>query len=563
VVTSLTNELWPSAMVISSHSVIVAAGLLWYIKFLITHKSTSSLDRGQTIDINDTDKKLLESNNLKIHNHIKPKNRISIGNGVRIKFKSIPFMIVVVVSISVLLIIITTLSFALFSFFPISSVPSIASDPNREMTQAPTTNTNTIKIGALLPLTEVASSFSKPTEVALEMAVEDVNDNFLKAHSSLRFELVTEDTESDPLKSLEKLKILVENGVRAVIGPATSAELDSVKNYANNNGILLVSHSSTAPSLAIRGDNVFRFVPDDTHQSEAISSLMWNDGIKVVIPFWRNDVYGSELMQAVKENFQEMGGQLVVDNETRYEPRTGQLAASLYRINFALWDKELRNLDSKVQQAISLHGADRVGVYIISLDEITPILIQAYSYPSLSKVKWYGSDGSVHNERLIKNHDSAHFAVNTSFYNPIYSIDHNDSEKLDNHLKQVRKEIGIDSSSPYSAVAYDAFWVLATAENNTRFSSILKNGSFTSSENDNKSNELSIVAGDTAVAGNIHKLKEELVLTANSYHGITGNTTLNTMGDRLGAVYDFWAVRFGNDDKVPFQWKKVGSYTGN
>ena len=108
------------------------------------------------------------------------------------------------------------------------------------------------------------------------MAVEDVNDNFLKAkaNSSLRFELVTEDTESDPLKSLEKLKILVENGVRAVIGPATSAELDSVKDYANNNGILLVSHSSTAPSLAIKGDNDFRFVPDDTHQSKAISSLM-------------------------------------------------------------------------------------------------------------------------------------------------------------------------------------------------------------------------------------------------------------------------------------------------
>ncbi|MGC1134252.1 MAG: hypothetical protein WA941_15605 [Nitrososphaeraceae archaeon] len=54
-----------------------------------------------------------------------------------------------------------------------------------------------------------------------------------------------------------------------------------------------------------------------------------------------------------------------------------------------------------------------------------------------------------------------------------------------------------------------------------------------------------------------------MVLTAKSYHGITGNTTLNTMGVRMEAVYDFWAVRFGNDDKLPFQWKKVGSYTGN
>lgn len=109
-----------------------------------------------------------------------------------------------------------------------------------------------------------------------------------------------------------------------------------------------------------------------------------------------------------------------------------------------MWDKDLRSLDFKVQQAVSLYGADRVGVYIISLDEITPIFIQAHSYPSLSKVKWYGSDGSVLNERLIKNHDSAHFAVNTSFYNPIYKIDDDDddhNEKLDN---QVHKEIGND-----------------------------------------------------------------------------------------------------------------------
>jgi len=553
VVTSLTNELWPSAMIVSSHSVIVAAGLLWYIKFLITHKDVNSMDHGQPININDRDKKLLETNNTGIHNHIKPKNRMMIRNRVIAKFKSIPFMIIVLISISVL--ILATLSFTLSLYYPISSVPSVTSDP--------TTDGNTVKIGALLPLSGVASSSSKTTEAALDMAVEDVNDYFLRANSSLRFDLVIEDTESDPSMSLEKLKLLAEDDIRTVVGPETSAELDSLRDYANNNGIILVSHSSTAPSLAIKGDNIFRFVPDDTHQAEAISNLMWSDGIRVVIPFWRNDVYGSELIQAVRENFQKLGGQLIMDNQTRYEPRTGQLAASLYRINFALWDKDLRNLDSKVQQAISLHGADRVGVYIISLDEITPILIQAHSYPSLSKVKWYGSDGSVLNERLIKNYDSAHFAVNTSFYNPIYSIDHDDSEKLDNHLKQVRKEIGINSS-PYSAVAYDAFWVLAAAENNTRFSSILKNGSFSSSENDNKSNETSIVTGDNALAGtHIHKLKDELVLTANSYHGITGNTTLNAMGDRLGAVYDFWAVRFENEDKVPFQWKKVGSYPGN
>lgn len=43
-----------------------------------------------------------------------------------------------------------------------------------------------------------------------------------------------------------------------------------------------------------------------------------------------------------------------------------------------------------------------------------------------------------------------------------------------------------------------------------------------------------IVPGDNAVAGFNLRLKEELVQSANSYYGITGNTTLNAMGDRVG-----------------------------
>jgi branched-chain amino acid transport system substrate-binding protein len=200
-------------------------------------------------------------------------------------------------------------------------------------------------------------------------------------------ELVTVDTESDPTKSVEKLMFLKENGIMTVIGPATSAELEAAKDYANNNNILLVSHSSTAPSLAKKGDNIFRFVPDDTHRAKAISRLMWDDGVRYVIPFWRNDVYGSELLNAVKTDFHSIGGEIDLGNETRYAPRTGQLAASLYRINFALWDKDLRNLDSKVQEAISRYGAEKDGVYLISLDEVSHIFIQAHSYPALSKVK--------------------------------------------------------------------------------------------------------------------------------------------------------------------------------
>ena len=72
--------------------------------------------------------------------------------------------------------------------------------------------------------------------------------------------------------------------MRVVIGPVCSAEVETIKAYAEENGILLVSPSSVVPSLAIPDDNVFRFCPDATHQAEAIARLMWEDGVRVVIP---------------------------------------------------------------------------------------------------------------------------------------------------------------------------------------------------------------------------------------------------------------------------------------
>ncbi len=116
-----------------------------------------------------------------------------------------------------------------------------------------------------------------------------MNGYFSKTNSKTRVGLIIEDTQSNPANSLERLKNLAAKGVRIVIGPATSEDVQEVEDYANKNGILIISPSSTARSLS-GGYNVFRFVQDDTHQAEAISRHMWHDGIRVVVPIWRTDV---------------------------------------------------------------------------------------------------------------------------------------------------------------------------------------------------------------------------------------------------------------------------------
>jgi branched-chain amino acid transport system substrate-binding protein len=275
---------------------------------------------------------------------------------------------------------------------------------------------------------------------------------------------------------------------------------------------------------------------------------MWNQGIRVVVPFWRNDVYGSELIRAVRTNFQAMGGVFDEDAEKLgYTPRTGILAASLHRINSILWENALKALESRLQSAISQYGIDKVGVYVVSYDEVTPIFIQAYSHPVLSKVKWYGSDKSVLNEALVRHYESAYFAANTSFCNPISSFGkinmiNNDTirsngNSYNNFLGKIRKEIHIEPS-PYSAPAYDILRVAAIAENMTR-------------HNMNNMNNMTNFQG-------IHDFRDAFIRAAKSYVGVTGNTTLNNMGDRAHGEYDFWKVKANKTgDTESFGWIKT------
>ena len=174
---------------------------------------------------------------------------------------------------------------------------------------------------------------------------------------------------------------------------------------------------------------------------------------------------------------------------------------------------------------------------MVSLDEVTPIFIQAYTHPVLSKVKWYGSDKSALNEALVRHYESAFFAVNTSFYNPIPGFDNNNDDNGNlyyNLLEEIRKEVHTEPS-PYSAVAYDILWVAAIAENMTR---------------DNVNNI-------TDIEG-IQDLRDTIIRSAKSYLGVTGNTTLNNMGDRAKGEYDFWKVSTSIiDDKESFHWIKT------
>ncbi len=366
-----------------------------------------------------------------------------------------------------------------------------------------------VVIGALLSLTGGLSSSGESCQAALEIALDDINEYLTEIDSPMRIELLIEDTGTNPATALEKLMSLEAAGAQIVIGPLSSAETAFVKDYADEKGILLISPESTAPSLAIPGDNVFRFALGDALQAEAMADLMWRDGIRAVVPLQRGDVWGDDFAAAISNRFEERGG--VILEGIRYNPTDSDFTP------------EIATMSSKVNQAITGYGNESVGVLLLSFDEAEDIFVLAQNDLALSSVRWYGSDGFALSQALVSNPEAAQFAMSVGLVCPVYGGDLDLKVRIE---QRVWEKIGRQPDA-FSLAAYDTAWVAALTHLTTWASE------------------------DPAI------LKTAFNRTANFYLGATGVTSLDDAGDRQYGEFLFWVVVEHNGD---FQWKSVARW---
>ena len=175
-------------------------------------------------------------------------------------------------------------------------------------------NTTEIVIGEFGSLTGSTATFGISTKNGIDMAVDDIN----KAGGLLgkKVRVIVEDDQGKPEEAQTVVtKLINKDQVVAVLGEVASSRTMAAAPVAQQNGIPLISPSSTNPRVTEIGDYIFRVCFIDPFQGYVMAKFAANT-LKVknvaILRDIKND-YSVGLADVFKENLKKMGGNVVAD----------------------------------------------------------------------------------------------------------------------------------------------------------------------------------------------------------------------------------------------------------
>lgn len=352
-----------------------------------------------------------------------------------------------------------------------------------------------VVVGSLAPETGGADRYGQEIRAASDLAVSHFNGYLEARGESWSLGLRPLDTETSPDVAFGHLKTLSDSGVRIVDGPAIDIITTEMLEYADDNGMALVSCCSSIPSNAIPGDALFRMLPDQNlHAREIVDVMMHpSESISRIVPVGIRAPWAEELLDAARSHFEGRGG--ASEDVILYETDAAEDM-----------DAAASRLASQVARAVAQDRASDVAVLYVGFGEGPEFLKAAARHDVLSQVRWFGADQNTARPNIGDDAIAADFADAVGFTVvqptiPATIASRHVNGEIQGHLGS----LGI-IPSPYSSYEYSAIWVLG----------------------------LSILEAKSAEPADV---RAQIHPTAMRYVGTIGSTELNGNGDLADTQY--------------------------
>jgi len=306
----------------------------------------------------------------------------------------------------------------------------------------------TVKIGNVAPLTGPNAHLGKDNENGARLAVEEINQQgFMINGKKITLEFVGEDDASDPKQGTQVAQKLVDQKVVAIVGHLNSGVSIPASKIYSDAGIVQLSPSSTNPEYTNQGfKTTYRLVGTDAQQGPVLARFAIDKlKAKNIAIVDDSTQYGKGLADEFEKTIIASGGKIVVHEATNDK------ATDFKAI--------LTNIKSKKPDIILYGGMDATG---------GPFAKQAKELGI--NVKIIGGDGICSPTLAQLAGDAAVNVICSTVGVPKESLV-NGETFLKNYQKRFNAEVQI-----YSPMAYDAVMVIVDAmkrANSTEAAAIL------------------------------------------------------------------------------------------
>ncbi len=195
------------------------------------------------------------------------------------------------------------------------------SETHATNTAAPvaTGNELVIRIGASAPLTGPQAHIGKDNENGTRMAIEDANaKGIMIGGKKARFELLSEDDQSDPKSATIVAQKLVDAKVNGIIGHLNSGTTIPASRIYSDNGIPQISPSATAVPYTAQGfKTAFRVMANDSQQGRVLGEFAAKNLVaKKIAVIDDRTAYGQGLADEFIKSAQANGAQIIAHEYT-------------------------------------------------------------------------------------------------------------------------------------------------------------------------------------------------------------------------------------------------------
>lgn len=199
----------------------------------------------------------------------------------------------------------------------------------------PASAQETIKLGALLPMTGDLQAFGETTLNGINLAIDHINENGGVLERSLALSVGDTQTAAQPSIDAAQKLVSVEQVV-AVLGALSSGNTIPVaETITSSNSVPQISNASTSPTISTLEDDdfLFRTVPSDAYQGVALAEIVNEKGMEKLAAIYINNDYGEGLADSFQAAFEAEGGTVTAavpyePGKASYRGELGQLSRS-------------------------------------------------------------------------------------------------------------------------------------------------------------------------------------------------------------------------------------------